>query len=104
MATKIHNKIKSRKVTIIDYGMGNIGSLSNAFRYLGANVNVSRDLSPGRSDLRTELLIYDFGHHRRRQDPWLRLSILHFGLPVLVQNCHAMCSGFRGCLEKTLSS
>ena len=41
MATKIHNKIKSRKVTIIDYGMGNIGSLSNVFRYLGANVNVS---------------------------------------------------------------
>lgn len=43
MATKIYNKIKSRKVTIIDYGMGNIGSLSNAFRYLGANVNITGD-------------------------------------------------------------
>ena len=45
MATKIYNKIKSRKVTIIDYGMGNIGSLSNAFRYLGANVNITGDPS-----------------------------------------------------------
>ena len=27
-----------RTITIIDYGMGNLGSLTNAFRYLGVKV------------------------------------------------------------------
>ena len=35
--------MKSRTVTIIDYGMGNIGSISNAFNYLGAKIKVSRE-------------------------------------------------------------
>ena len=35
--------MKSRTITIIDYGMGNIGSLSNAFNYLGAKVKISTD-------------------------------------------------------------
>jgi glutamine amidotransferase len=33
--------MKKRKVTIIDYGMGNIKSMSNAFRFLNATVNVT---------------------------------------------------------------
>lgn len=32
-------------VTIIDYGMGNLGSVRNALSYLGANVIVSGDPS-----------------------------------------------------------
>ncbi len=35
--------MKIRTVTIIDYGMGNLGSLTNAFRYLGVNVKISND-------------------------------------------------------------
>ena len=35
METKISNILKSRKVLIINYGMGNIKSLHAAFRYLG---------------------------------------------------------------------
>ena len=33
----------NKKVTIIDYGMGNIWSVSSALRYLGATCNVSDD-------------------------------------------------------------
>ena len=33
----------SRAVTIIDYGMGNLGSVGNALSYLGASVVISRD-------------------------------------------------------------
>lgn len=33
--------MKNRTVTIIDYGMGNIGSLFNAFNYLGVKVCIS---------------------------------------------------------------
>ena len=32
-----------RTITIIDYGMGNLGSLTNAFRYLGGDVKISSD-------------------------------------------------------------
>jgi glutamine amidotransferase len=35
--------MKYKTVTIIDYGMGNIGSLTNAFNYLGAKVKVSSE-------------------------------------------------------------
>ena len=35
--------MKNRKVTIIDYGMGNIKSISNAFNYLGAKVNMTNE-------------------------------------------------------------
>jgi len=35
--------MKSRTVTIIDYGMGNIGSISNAFNYLGAKIKILSD-------------------------------------------------------------
>tara|TARA_B100001057_G_scaffold492224_2_gene584167 strand:+ start:11464 stop:12087 length:624 start_codon:yes stop_codon:yes gene_type:complete len=34
--------MKHKTVTIIDYGMGNVGSLMNAFDYLGAKVKVSK--------------------------------------------------------------
>ena len=37
--------MKSRKVCIIDYGMGNLGSLFNALNYLGTKVVVSDDLN-----------------------------------------------------------
>jgi glutamine amidotransferase len=33
--------MKKKKVTIIDYGMGNIKSISNAFSYLGAKIHVT---------------------------------------------------------------
>ena len=36
--------MKSRTVTIIDYGMGNVRSLYNAFNYLGAKVKISEDV------------------------------------------------------------
>ena len=32
-----------RTITIIDYGMGNLGSLTNVFRYLGGDVKISSD-------------------------------------------------------------
>lgn len=35
--------MKNRKVTIIDYGMGNIKSISNAFNYLGAKANITNE-------------------------------------------------------------
>ena len=34
---------KKREVLIIDYGMGNIYSLHNALKYLGAKVRISDD-------------------------------------------------------------
>ena len=37
--------MKSRKVCIIDYGMGNLGSLFNALNYLGTKVIISDDLN-----------------------------------------------------------
>ena len=36
--------MKSRTITIIDYGMGNVRSLYNAFNYLGAKVKISEDV------------------------------------------------------------
>ena len=36
---------KKREVLIIDYGMGNIYSLHNALKYLGAKVQISDDPS-----------------------------------------------------------
>ena len=35
--------MKNKQVIIIDYGMGNLGSLTNAFRYLGGDVKISSD-------------------------------------------------------------
>ena len=35
--------MKSKEITIIDYGMGNIWSVSSAFEYLGCKVRVSSD-------------------------------------------------------------
>ena len=35
--------MSKKKITIIDYGMGNIASLKNAFTYLGAEVIVTDD-------------------------------------------------------------
>lgn len=35
--------MRMRTITIIDYGMGNLGSLTNAFRYLGGDVKISSD-------------------------------------------------------------
>ena len=35
--------MSKKKITIIDYGMGNIASLKNAFTYLGAEVVVTDD-------------------------------------------------------------
>ena len=34
-----------KEVTIIDYGLGNIKSLYNAFEYLGAKVNITNEIS-----------------------------------------------------------
>ena len=33
--------MKTENITIIDYGLGNIKSLINAFNYIGANIKVS---------------------------------------------------------------
>ena len=35
--------MRMRTITIIDYGMGNLGSLTNVFRYLGGDVKISSD-------------------------------------------------------------
>jgi glutamine amidotransferase len=35
--------MKKKIITIVDYGMGNIKSLANAFRFLGANVHFSNE-------------------------------------------------------------
>jgi glutamine amidotransferase len=35
--------MKSKSVTVIDYGMGNISSIQNAFKYLGIKSSVSAD-------------------------------------------------------------
>jgi glutamine amidotransferase len=35
--------MKRREVTVIDYGMGNICSVVNAFEYLGSNVTITND-------------------------------------------------------------
>ena len=43
MAAKIHDFLMNRAVTIIDYGMGNLGSVRNALSYLGASVAISGD-------------------------------------------------------------
>jgi len=32
--------MKRRKISLINYGMGNLSSLRNAFNYLGASVNI----------------------------------------------------------------
>jgi glutamine amidotransferase len=37
--------VSNKRIAIIDYGMGNLGSVSNAMRNLGVNVTVSNDLT-----------------------------------------------------------
>lgn len=37
--------MSKKEVTIIDYGLGNIKSLSNAFEYLGAKISISNNIS-----------------------------------------------------------
>ena len=41
MAASFRNKVKKKNITIIDYGMGNIRSLANAFNYLDTNVTIT---------------------------------------------------------------
>lgn len=36
---------KSKKIVVIDYGMGNLGSIANMLKYLGANAMISADKS-----------------------------------------------------------
>ena len=43
MAAKVRDFLMNRAVTIIDYGMGNLGSVRNALSYLGASVAISGD-------------------------------------------------------------
>ena len=35
--------MKDYKITIVDYGMGNLGSISNMLRHLGHNSNTTSD-------------------------------------------------------------
>jgi glutamine amidotransferase len=35
--------MKSKKVTIVDYGMGNIWSVASAFKYLGCDIEITAD-------------------------------------------------------------
>lgn len=35
----------SQNIVIIDYGMGNVGSISNMLKYLGAKATISNDFS-----------------------------------------------------------
>lgn len=37
--------MNNQNIVIVDYGMGNIGSIQNMFKYIGASANVSRDIS-----------------------------------------------------------
>jgi imidazole glycerol-phosphate synthase subunit HisH len=43
MAAEIRGCLMSQAVTIVDYGMGNLGSVRNALSYLGASVSISGD-------------------------------------------------------------
>jgi len=43
METKVHHRMSKARVTIVDYGMGNIWSVISALKFLDADVTVSSD-------------------------------------------------------------
>ena len=66
-------------VTIVDYGMGNIKSLFNAFNYLGASVNVSSD--PYHISNSDALVLPGVGSFRVAMN-----SLTSFGLDDVIKN------------------
>ena len=40
MGAKISNRMNSKKVAVIDYGLGNLGSVVNALKFLNCNVEI----------------------------------------------------------------
>ena len=43
MESKVHDQMSQVRVTLIDYGMGNIWSVVSALKFLGADITVSSD-------------------------------------------------------------
>ena len=43
METKVHHRMSKARVTLVDYGMGNIWSVISALKFLDADVTVSSD-------------------------------------------------------------
>lgn len=43
MESKVHDHMSKSRVTLVDYGMGNIWSVVSALKFLGADVTVSSD-------------------------------------------------------------
>ena len=43
METKVHHRMSKARVTLVDYGIGNIWSVISALKFLDADVTVSSD-------------------------------------------------------------
>ena len=73
MEAEIYNSMSKRKVTIVDYGMGNIWSVISALNYLNVEVKVSD--SPKEILLSETLLLPGVGSFRKAMDTLRRLNL-----------------------------
>ena len=49
MGAKISNRMNSKKVAVIDYGLGNLGSVVNALKFLNCNVEILKTPSSSKN-------------------------------------------------------
>ena len=64
----------SQNVVIIDYGMGNVGSISNMLKYLGAKVTISSDYATIKNA--DKLILPGVGHFDRAMENISQQSLL----------------------------
>ena len=73
MEAEIQNSMSKRKVTVIDYGMGNIWSVISALNYLNVEAKVSD--SPKEILESETLLLPGVGSFRKAMDTLQRLRL-----------------------------
>ena len=64
----------SQNIVIIDYGMGNVGSISNMLKYLGAKVTISSDYATIKNA--DKLILPGVGHFDRAMENISQQSLL----------------------------
>ena len=65
--------MKNQKIVIIDYGMGNIGSIQNMLKYLGADSIVTSDKKEIKNA--DKLILPGVGHFKSAMDNINKLDI-----------------------------
>ena len=64
----------SQNIVVIDYGMGNVGSISNMLKYLGAKATISNDYAAIKNA--DKLILPGVGHFDRAMENISRQSLL----------------------------